>query len=125
MINISDNDKETLLKNIDFLKKFLQENDYILSKEQDDSELVDLIKREYRVSSSELDAILKILESRKKKTGISERGRKKIIADLDSYCHIVGIKKPVIDEDGKVDVEALKKKISTKRHQLKKAPPNP
>lgn len=121
MLDISNNDKETLLRNIDFLKAFLQKNDYILSKEQDDSELVDLIKREYRVSSSELDSILEVLESRKKKSGISERGRRKIVEDLNSYCHIVGIKKPEVDEDGKVDIEALKKKISTKRHQLKKS----
>ncbi len=115
-------DAEIFVKNAEFLRKFISENESIIENKQDDSELIDLIRKEYRIKAEELDSILSMLASRKKKEVVSKRHRDSIIKNLESYCNVVGIKlyEKTGDNEESIDLEKLRKRLSVKKHQVKK-----
>lgn len=123
MIELSSaNNSEIFIKNTEFLRNFINENESIIENKQDDSELTDLIKKDYRIKSEELDVILSMLASRKKKEAVSKRFRDSVIKNLESYCIVVGIKlyDKVDDNEKVIDLEKLRKRLSVKKHQVKK-----
>jgi DNA-binding transcriptional MerR regulator len=120
-MNINASTMEEFSANIEYIKKYIDENAHYFNP-ADDSELISLIKANYRVTNEEIRSICEILEGRRKENQIAQKEIDKIVKNLEAYCQIVGVKMMSKGEDGSpvLDIEKLKTKLSARKSAVKK-----
>lgn len=120
-MNLSVNSFEEFEENTEFLREYIKEVEHLFAEGQDDTELLELVRREYRVTDAELKNILSQLESRKRRETKSKKDIEKASQDLSAFCHVVGIRCYTKSNDGDfIDIEQIRKRLSTRKSQVKK-----